>query len=314
METRRLQYFVTIVDCGTITRAAEILHIAQPALSQHVAALEAEFGQQLLVRSRKGISTTAAGRSLYRYAQAILRLEESARHDIASDVDSPRGTVSIALAPYSTFSMLMIPIVQMIRSRYPGILVRIVETLSVIHSQAIRLGQIDAGLIYDPGVVRGIRFERVSTEELCLVTPNGISVDGATDEDVPLAVLADLEFVMPRPEHTLRKRMESAMFDIGRELRVAVEIEHTYPLADAVQRGLGAAILPRETAHALFAGTDQTIRRIVDPVIPVTLSLATAEEQELSRAAEVVIDVLREYTVHGRASALLAPGAADVGI
>lgn len=297
METRRLQYFVTIVDCGTITRAAEILHIAQPALSQHVAALESEFGQQLLVRSRKGISTTAAGRSLYRYAQGILRLEQSARHDIASDVESPTGTVSIALAPYSTFSMSMIPIVQTIRERYPGILVRIIETLSVIHSQAIRLGQIDAGLIYDPGVVRGIRFERVSTEELCLVTPSDREVAGASEGEVPLSALAELEFVMPRPEHTLRRRMESAMFDIGRELRVAVEIEHTYPLVDAVKRGLGAAILPRETALALFDSADRTIRRIVDPVIPVTLSLATAEDQELSRAAEVVIEVLREYTV-----------------
>lgn len=302
METRRLHYFVTIVDCGTITRAAELLHIAQPALSQHVAALESEFGQQLLVRSRKGIETTAAGRSLYRYAQGILRLEQAARHDIDSDVSSPTGTVAIGLAPYSRLSMLMIPIVQTIRSRYPGILVRIVETLSVIHSQAIRLGQIDAGLIYDPGVVRGIRFERVSTEDLCLVTPAGMPVDGAGDEDVPLARLADLEFIVPRREHTLRRRMEGAMFDIGRELRVAVEIEHTYPLVEAVGLGLGAAVLPRETAEAMFGETRATIRRIVDPVLPVTLSVATAEDQPLSRAAEVVIELLRSDPILTRRS------------
>jgi LysR family nitrogen assimilation transcriptional regulator len=303
METRRLHYFVTIVDCGTITRAAELLHLAQPALSQHVAALESEFGQQLLERSRKGVATTAAGRALYRYAQGILRLENSARHDMESDFDSPTGTVAIGLAPYSTVSMQVIPIVQAIRSRYPGVLIRIVETLSVIHSQAIRMGQIDAGLIYDPGVVRGIRFERVSTEDLCLVTLTDTDVPGATDHTVPLASIPELGFILPRPEHTLRRRLESAMFDIGKELQVTAEIEHTYPVVEAVELGLGATVLPRGAAEALFATSDTVIRRIVDPVLPVTLSLATAEDQPLSRAAEVVIEVLREFTVPGYATA-----------
>jgi LysR family nitrogen assimilation transcriptional regulator len=298
METRRLHYFVTIVDCGTITRAAELLHLAQPALSQHVAALESEFGQSLLVRSRKGVVATAAGRTLYRYAQGILRLELAARHDIEVDLDSPTGTVSIGLAPYSRFAMQMIPIVQAIRSRYPGIVVRTVETLSVVHSQAIRMGQIDAGLIYDPGVVRDIRFERISIEDLCLVTPPGLEVD-AVGDTVALSRLASVDMIMPRPEHTLRRRMEAAMFDVGAELRVAVEIEHTHQLAEAVEMGLGATVLPQGTAEALFGETAETIRRIVDPVLPVTLSLATAEDQPLSRAAEVAIEVLREFTVPG---------------
>lgn len=297
METRRLHYFVTVVDSGTITRAAELLHIAQPALSQHMAALEADFGRQLLVRSRQGITTTPAGRALYRYAQGILRLEQSARHDIESDTDSPAGSVSIGLAPYSQFSLMMIPIVRTIRSRYPGIVVRTVETLTVVHSQAIRLGQIDAGLIYDPGVVRGVRFERVSTEELCLVTPPGMDVPDATDDAVPLSALAELEFIMPHRAHTLRRRLESAMLDVGRELRVAVEIEHTHPLVEAVEAKLGATVLPRKSAYAIFGETGETVRQIVDPVLPITLSLATAQEQPLSRAAEVVIDVLREFIV-----------------
>jgi len=297
METRRLHYYVTIVDCGTITRAAEILHIAQPALSQHVAALEADFGQQLLTRSRRGVETTSAGRALYRYAQGILQLEQSARNDIASDDASPTGTVSIGLAPYSQFSMLMLPIVKTIRSRYPGVLLRTVETLSVIHSQAIRLGQLDAALIYDPGLVRGVRFERVSTQELCLVTAEGVEVAGGGDEQVPLAALAELEFVMPHPGHTLRRRMESALIDVGAQLRVAVELEHTYPVVEAVNSRIGSTILPRAAAESLFADTSARILRIVEPVLPVTFSLATAEDTPLSRAAEVVIEVLREFTL-----------------
>lgn len=304
METRRLQYFITVVDAGTITNAAEILHIAQPALSQHIAALENEFKQKLLVRSRKGVEMTSAGRSLYRYARGILHLEQSAHDDIASEQSSPSGSATVAVAPYSHFSMLMIPAVHAIRSRYPNVIVRTVETLSVVHSQAIRLGQVDAGLIYDPGVVRGVHFERIRTEDLCLVTPAEMELPNADDENVPLSTLASLEFIMPRQEHTLRRRLDGALFDIGAELRVAVEIEHTYPLVEAVDAKLGATVLPRTAAEELFGDVNDraTVRRIVEPALPVTLSLATAEDQPLSRAAEVVIEVLREFTIDGQRS------------
>lgn len=73
MDTRRLYSFIKIIDAGSITRAADILHIAQPALSQQLSALEAQFGQQLLIRSKRGVAPTEAGRALYLHAQLILR-------------------------------------------------------------------------------------------------------------------------------------------------------------------------------------------------------------------------------------------------
>ena len=54
MNLRRLKYFVKIVDIGSLTQAADVLHIAQPALSQQIATLEGEFSQQLLVRTKRG--------------------------------------------------------------------------------------------------------------------------------------------------------------------------------------------------------------------------------------------------------------------
>src|SRR6266702_1034469 len=70
---RRLKYFVKIVDIGSLTQAAEVLYIAQPALSQQLATLEGEVRQQLLVRTKRGVTPTEAGKVLYRHAQLILR-------------------------------------------------------------------------------------------------------------------------------------------------------------------------------------------------------------------------------------------------
>ncbi len=62
MNLRRLKYFVKIVDIGSLTQAAEVLHIAQPALSQQVATLEGELDQQLLIRTKRGVTPTEAGK------------------------------------------------------------------------------------------------------------------------------------------------------------------------------------------------------------------------------------------------------------
>jgi LysR family nitrogen assimilation transcriptional regulator len=300
MDTRRLAYYVTIVDCGTITRAADILHLAQPALSQHVSALENEFGQQLLVRSRKGVVPTAAGRSLYRYAQGILRLEESVRDEITSEASSPAGAVTIGLAAYSFASTLVVPILQTIRSRYPRIVTRVVETLTVVHSQALMMGQVDAAIIYDPGPIRGVRFERVLADELYLVTPLRLELPDATDDEVPLTSLASLPFMLPNRSHTMRKLIEQSFRQAGMELQVVIEMDHSRPLADAIQLGLGVTLLPKAAAEVAFSRDRFALRRVVDPSLTVTLALATLEHHPLSAAAEAVVDVLREVVLGQR--------------
>lgn len=79
MNFRRLKYFVKIVDIGSLTQAAEVLHIAQPALSQQVATLEGELDQQLLIRTKRGVTPTEAGKVLYAHARTILRQCEQAQ-------------------------------------------------------------------------------------------------------------------------------------------------------------------------------------------------------------------------------------------
>jgi LysR family nitrogen assimilation transcriptional regulator len=303
MDIRRLEYFVTIVNAGTITRAAEMLYLAQPALSQHVASLENDFGHQLLVRSRKGVEPTAAGQVVYRYALDVLRLESTVREELDTDSDSPSGTVVIGIATYTIGSMLMVPILQAIRSRYPRIVIRLVETLTVVHSQAIRMGQLDAALIFDPGPVKGVSFSRVSDDELCLVTPAAMPLPDATSEEVPLAALAPLQFLLPPRSHTLRRLLESAFRQNGMELDVVVELEHMRPLGEAISLGLGVTVLPRPAAEAMFTADEFAIRRIVEPTIMSAFAVATRDEEVRSPAIVAVTEVLHEFVTMGSAHA-----------
>src|SRR6478735_4612962 len=99
MNLKRLQYFVKIVDIGNLTQAADVLHVAQPALSQQLATLESEVRQQLLVRTTRGVTPTEAGKILYRHAQLILRQCDQAQIDMEAAGGGLSGAVSVGLAP-----------------------------------------------------------------------------------------------------------------------------------------------------------------------------------------------------------------------
>ncbi len=73
MRFRQLRYFCKIVECGSFSRAAATIHVAQPALSQQIAELEAQMGIELLQRSARGVRPTRSGELLYREASVILR-------------------------------------------------------------------------------------------------------------------------------------------------------------------------------------------------------------------------------------------------
>lgn len=106
MNFRRLKYFVKIVDIGSLTQAAEVLHIAQPALSQQVATLEGELNQQLLIRTKRGVTPTDAGKILYTHARAILRQCEQAQLAVHNVGQSLSGQVSIGFAPGTAVSSI----------------------------------------------------------------------------------------------------------------------------------------------------------------------------------------------------------------
>ena len=95
MELRQLRYFVAIVDHGSLSRAARVLHIVQPALTQQLQLLEVELCALLLHRSARGMQATDAGKVFYEHAQAILKQVSDAKSAVTQSTDRPVGTVAL---------------------------------------------------------------------------------------------------------------------------------------------------------------------------------------------------------------------------
>jgi LysR family nitrogen assimilation transcriptional regulator len=291
---RRLKYFVKIVDIGSLTQAAEVLFIAQPALSQQLATLEGEVRQQLLVRTKRGVTPTEAGKVLYRHAQIILRQCEQARVDMEAAGEGLSGQVSVGLAPGTAASALSLPLLRPVRARHPGILLYLNENYGTTLSELIMNGRMDLAVLYGDKAIHGLTFLPLLKEPLFLVGPASMP---APSQPVKLTDLRDIELLLPRPYNVVRKLVDSAFVRAGMVPRVVAEIESAFTLTAAIADGLGATILPASMAREVVASCGAWQFPIVDPVIEAPLALCQSDHLPLSEPAQAVKDILLELVV-----------------
>ena len=136
MDLRQLRYFIAIVEQGSFSKAAEVLNVAQPALSLHVRNMEVELGSPLLFRSPQGVVATEAGEILLRNARIIIDQFSIARHEIQGHEAEPSGEVRVGL-PGTISQILSVPLIIEARKQFPKIKLRIADG----QLEAVRLGR-----------------------------------------------------------------------------------------------------------------------------------------------------------------------------
>ncbi len=300
MNLKRLQYFLKIVDIGSMTQAADVLHVAQPALSQQLATLEAETGQQLLVRTKRGVTPTEAGKVLYRHAQIIMRQCDQARVDMRATNAGLSGAVSIGLAPGTAAALLSLPLLHTMRARHPGIVPYLNETYGTTLSELVMSGRMDLAVLYGGATsVHGLTFLPLLREPLHLVGPAGMA---PLRDPVSLRDVEGLALYLPRPYNVVRKLVDDACAGIGLTPHVVAEIESAGTLVAVIAAGLGATILPESMAHEVVASTPAWSARIVEPTIEAPLALCQSDHLPLSEPAQaarkVLLDLVRAWPQH----------------
>ena len=287
MNLRRLKYFVKIVDIGSLTQAAEVLHIAQPALSQQVATLENELDQQLLIRTKRGVTPTEAGKILYAHARTILRQCEQAQTAVINAGQALNGQVSIGLAPGTAASSLTMPLLQTVREQFPDVLVYLHENSGTSLNDKVMSGQLDMAVLYDRAPTAGINSIPLMKEELYLV---GATACPGTAVD--LADVAQMNLFLPRDYSAVRKRVDEA-FSLRRlSARIIGEIESISTLTAAVASGMGVTVLPESAARALVSSTPAWMAKISSPSLHLPLSLNISARLPLSPSAQAVKNIL----------------------
>jgi len=297
LDTRRLEAFVKVVDLGSMSRAAKLLNIAQPALSQQIASLEVDFKRKLLDRSARGVRPTDAGRTLYRYAKSIQRQIDEARRTILDNQPELTGNITIGLAPLSSATLLATPLLMQVRERFPGIVLHIYDSFGIVLSEMMLKGSMDMAVLYGDRPVTGLDYKPLMREDFFLVAPHSMCSELPQSESVSAAEVAQFDLLLPYRESFLRQAVERACAEVGLRPRIVAEIHSQSALSSAIAAGMGATVLPMSIAKVLPNFDELCIRRIDAPAASLQMSLCISDNVALSDAAFAVYKILLEIIV-----------------
>jgi LysR family transcriptional regulator, nitrogen assimilation regulatory protein len=290
MDLRQLRYFTVLAAQQHFGRAADVLHIAQPALTRQIKLLEDELGVQLFERHPRGASLTEAGLFLLGRSQFLLRYAQQMRDDMSTHQREPAGSVAIGLSP-GMAPLLAVPLMLRIQNDFPAVRLRFVEGFAPALHEMVLNGEVDVAVLN--GSVRAIDLvmEPLLREQMCLIGRHGderlqrkqIAVQQLTGIPLVLTGLA---------KSGVRLELEAVAARVGTELEAVVEVESLDVAKRLILAGVGltvhfAAVVNEEIVAKRLAAT---------PIEGLYLDrmIARAAGRPPSRATVALIGILRE--------------------
>lgn len=288
MTLAQLRYFLAIVRAGSISAAAEQVHVAQPALSQQMRLLEDELGQALFHRHARGVRLTDAGSRFQVRALGILRQVDAIKDEFVSTRSEPVGSVVLGMATAVNIAF-SVPIYEEVRRRYPGIALRLIESMSGFVLEWAEQGRLDLALGYELEPAPGLDAERLGQESLFLIAAPGWFA--RSRKRVAMAELARIPMVLPGFPHSLRILLDRKFAERGLQLNVAAEVDSTPSIKQLVARGAGCSILSRHSAAEEVARGQLQAIAIGRPGITRSIDLSMGVQRRHDPAVQAVRDV-----------------------
>ena len=286
MDLRQLRYFVGIVQAGSLSRAADQMHVAQSAISHHLASLESEVGRQLVTRGPKGILLTEAGGVLYRHAEAILRQVEFAKHDALSAQNVPSGRVSIGF-PVAVASVLASELFVRIRNAYPQILLHLADGNSAVMRERLDNGRLDMAVLLTGKPERGLAVEPLVLEELFYATAD------RDNSPISIADVARRPLLVPGPGSAVQRDARETFEKHGLRLEPIGECDSLNTMRELVASGTCNSIMTWSALHSGDPRLAVNYRRFADAKMVRTVSLCFSEVGLRSPAIEAVALTLK---------------------
>jgi DNA-binding transcriptional LysR family regulator len=241
-ELRQLRYFVAVAESGSVTQAAQRLHLAQQSLSQQIRALEAQLGVALFTRTHRGVALTGAGEVLLEEARPVLAQAQRAVDAVGRAARGEARELRVGFLP-SVANYLLPPVVRAFREQHPGVALKVEDVAIAELVTGLREGRLDAALSRPP-LVEDLATEVVLFEPVAAVLPDGHPL--AARSALELADLAGEPWVLtPReswpPWH---RKYDDDFARAGFRPRVVERASTPQSLLALVAAGVGVTRLP----------------------------------------------------------------------
>lgn len=281
MEIRVLQYFLTVAQEESVTRAAEVLHITQPTLSRQLAQLERELGVSLFRRGARKIVFTDEGLLLRRRAEEILDLAGRTARELAEQRDEVEGVVSIAAGEIGAVELLW-RTCRAFRERYPRVRFELHTAASDVVRERLERGLADIGLLLEPVDMERFSYIRLPEREqwVALLPPGDplTAKDAVTAED-----LEQRPLILPE-RLTMQSELANWFGPRFSRLTVAYTGNLTANSAVAVREGCGCALVIEGPVSSW--DRNKVAVRPLSPALYATAALAWKRDQPFGKAVE----------------------------
>ena len=293
MEIRRLSYFVRIAEDGSLTKAAGVLRIAQPALSRQIRLLEEELGVSLFKRTARGMQLTEEGEHLRASVAGPLRAMELALQSVRSFSSRIEGNFAIGM-PSSIGDILAKPFVLRMSADYPNIKLRIVEGITGSLMDWLHRGILDFAVLEEAS-----RDDRLTDKELC---SQRLMLVGAPDsalipsQSITFEKAAKFPLILPTHHLGIRGVFNDAATRRRITADVRFEADSCKLIKELVESGMGYAILPLSYFRQAYQQGKLKYCSIVSPTLtlPVFLSYRTNHRSTMNRIEGIVIETITD--------------------
>jgi DNA-binding transcriptional LysR family regulator len=264
MELRHLRYFVAVAQELSFTKAAQKLHLAQPALSRQIRQLEEELGVSLLTRNRRQTALTEAGRAFLKEACQLLEQSQRAIQVAQKTEWGGAGELNLGYV-WGLFHSVVPEVVTRFRTQRPEVSINLFDLTATRQAEALVQGNIDAGFIgfaHEADAAR-LSKQKVGTCTFLAALPKNHRA--ARQSKVPLASLADDFFLMISQQSYpgASRFVSDACEKAGFRPKILQTVERGYTILGLVAANCGVALLPMSLRHLPHPGV--VFRPLSDP-------------------------------------------------
>ena len=289
MELRQLKYFLMVSKLGSVTRAAEQCHIAQPAITIAIQNLEAELGVQLFERSHKKISLTSTGQVFMRRVQDILERVDYSIKEMSDYRNLQRGIIRVGITPM--LGAFLFPyILSKFREDYPQLELMVIEEGALSIKALLEKGELDVGILVVSEKFPLLEISPITKSEIyvCMAADNPL----AERQRIAFPRLKEQQFIL-FTEDTLSRKIilqECARHQISPN--IVFSSNQITTILSLIERGVGISFL----LAPLVQNNPRIISRPLAKPLYLEAGLVWNPGRYLANSTQAFIDAIRSYS------------------